>query len=155
SVRHGAGRHFRLRRLTRHVSDQRALLAMSGAWTVRSCARRSDRSLERPVQAGAMTDGAERPPLEPADVRPRWCPPNLAWAGSPRSSRIPRMETITALALTPEGRPSSDFGPVVEMIASWSEPFSQRALLIGVSGCHAILLLGSESGPMSSRIVSL
>jgi hypothetical protein len=55
------------------------------------------------------------------------------------------METIPALALIPEGRPSDDLEPVVEMIASWSDPFSQRALLIGVSGCHAILLLGSDS----------
>jgi hypothetical protein len=65
------------------------------------------------------------------------------------------METIPALALIPEGRPSLDLGPAVEMIASWSDPFSQRALVIGVSGCHAILFLGSESGRLSSRIDSL
>ena len=68
------------------------------------------------------------------------------------------METISdndALALIPMGRPSDDLEPVVEMIASWSEPFSQRALLIGVSGCHAILFLGSDSERMSSRIGSL
>jgi hypothetical protein len=68
------------------------------------------------------------------------------------------METIPeidALALFPMGRPSNDLEPVVEMIASWTDPFSQRALLIGVSGCHAILLLGSDSERMSSRIGSL
>lgn len=68
------------------------------------------------------------------------------------------METIheiDALALIPMGRPSEDLEPAIEMIASWREPFSQRALLIGVSGCHAILFLGSESGRMSSRIGSL
>src|SRR5262249_59350465 len=69
-----------------------------------------------------------------------------------------RMETIRdneALALIPLGRPSDDLKPVVEMIASWSEPFSQRALLIGVSGCHANLLLGSGSDRMSCQISSL
>src|SRR5262245_56377357 len=68
------------------------------------------------------------------------------------------METIPeldALALFPEGHPSDDLGAVVEMLAAWSDPFSQRALLIGVSGCHAILFLGSESGRMTSRIDSL
>jgi hypothetical protein len=68
------------------------------------------------------------------------------------------METIPdfdGLALIPMGLPSDNLEPTVEMIASWSEPFSQRALLIGVSGCHAILFLGSESGRMSSRIGSL
>src|SRR5262245_60923364 len=65
------------------------------------------------------------------------------------------METIPALALIPEGQPPSDLGAAIEAIASWSEPFTQRALLIGVSGCHAILFLGSESGRMSSRIGSL
>jgi hypothetical protein len=68
------------------------------------------------------------------------------------------METIPdidALALFPMGRPSNDLEPVVEMFASWTDPFSQRALLIGVSGCHAILLLGPDSERMSSRIGSL
>ena len=68
------------------------------------------------------------------------------------------METIPdhdALALIPVGLPSDDLKPAVEMIASWSDSFSQRALLIGVSGCHAILLLGSDSERMSSRIGSL
>jgi len=65
------------------------------------------------------------------------------------------METIPALALIPEGRPSGDLEAAIETIASWSEPFSQRALLIGVSGCHAILFLGSDSERMSSRIGSL
>jgi hypothetical protein len=68
------------------------------------------------------------------------------------------METIpdtAALAIIPMGRPSADLEPAVEMIASWSEPFSQRALLIAVSGCHAILFLGSDSERMSSRIGSL
>src|SRR5262249_61767917 len=50
------------------------------------------------------------------------------------------------------GRPSNNLEPVVEMIASWSDAFSQRALLIGASGCHAILLLGSDSDRMSSQI---
>ena len=66
------------------------------------------------------------------------------------------METVPnigALALFPIGRPSDELGPVVEMIASWSDSFSQRALLIGASGCHAILLLGSDSQRMSSRIL--
>ena len=65
------------------------------------------------------------------------------------------METFPesgAVALFPMGRPSDDLEPVVEMIASWSDPFSQRALLIGFSGCHAILLLGPDSERMSSRI---
>src|SRR5262249_2266793 len=73
-------------------------------------------------------------------------------------SSIPGMETIPdndALALIPMGLPSDDLEPVVEMIASWSEPLSQRALLIGVSGCHTILLLGRDSERMSSRIESL
>jgi hypothetical protein len=68
------------------------------------------------------------------------------------------METIPdtdALALIPMGRPSDDLEPVIEMIASWSDPFSQRALLIGVSGCHAIVLLGPDSERMSSQIGSL
>jgi hypothetical protein len=68
------------------------------------------------------------------------------------------METIPeldALALIPMGRPSDDLERVVEMIASWSDSFSQRALLIGVSGCHAILLLGPDSERMSSQIDSL
>jgi hypothetical protein len=68
------------------------------------------------------------------------------------------METIPdkdALALIPVGRPSNDLEPVIETIASWSDPFSQRALLIGVSGCHATLFFGSDSERMSSRIGSL
>src|SRR5262245_8614529 len=68
------------------------------------------------------------------------------------------METIPesgAVALFPMGRPSDVLEPVVEMIASWEESFSQRALLIGVSGCHPILFLGSDSERMSSRIGSL
>src|SRR5215831_7931693 len=68
------------------------------------------------------------------------------------------METIPdigAVALFPTGRPSDDLEPVVETIASWSDSFSQRALLIGVSGCHAILLLGTDSERMPSRIGSL
>src|SRR5262249_8424058 len=77
------------------------------------------------------------------------------WADSPGSSSIPRMETIPALALIPEGQPSSDLGAAIETIASWSEPFTQRALVIGVSGCHAILLVGPASDRMSSRIGSL
>jgi hypothetical protein len=60
-----------------------------------------------------------------------------------------------ALALVPVGQPSDDLEPVVEMLAAWSDPFSQRALLIGVSGCHAILFLGFDSERMSSRIGSL
>src|SRR4051812_48156939 len=68
------------------------------------------------------------------------------------------METIpdiAALALFPMGRPSDDLKPVIELIASWSDSFSQRALFIGVSGCHAILLLGPDSERMSGRIGSL
>jgi hypothetical protein len=68
------------------------------------------------------------------------------------------METISefdALALIPMGRPSDDLDSVAEMIASWSDSFSQRALLVGASGCHAILFLGSGSERMSSRIGSL
>ena len=105
-----------------------------------------------------MADRAEQSPLERGDVVPLWCQPKLGWAGSPGSSSIPRMETIPdhdALALIPVGLPSDDLKPAVEMIASWSDSFSQRALLIGVSGCHAILLLGSDSERMSSRIGSL
>jgi hypothetical protein len=71
---------------------------------------------------------------------------------------MPRMEIIPAddaLALVPMGRPSDDLELIVEMVASWSDPYSQRALLIGVSGCHAILLLGPDSERMSSQIDSL
>src|SRR5262249_27521877 len=68
------------------------------------------------------------------------------------------METIPdnhALALIPVGQPSDDLEPAAEMIASWGDSFSQRALLIGVSGCHAILFLGSDTERMTSRIGSL
>jgi hypothetical protein len=96
---------------------------------------------------------AERPPgrSEQGDALPGERPPKLAWEGFKGSSSIPRMETIPdtdALALIPMGRPSDDLEPVIEMIASWSDSFSQRVLLIVVSGCHAILLLGSESERM-------
>src|SRR5262249_15334751 len=96
--------------------------------------------------------------FERGDALSRSCQLKLAWAGSPGSSSIPRMETIPeigAVAHFPMGRPADDLEPVVEMIASWSDPLSQRVFLIGVSGCHAILLLGSDSGRMSRRIGSL